>query len=437
MSQTSLPAYTVEFQMKVLAYMANDAEFASIAGAALEAEYFADSVLQWFFEYLGKSPIQHTFVTLREEMVKQANEGLIRQDQVNRFVELYNYLKTPPTPDEQTYITESLSKFVRTQKVKQAITSSVDLIKQEEWGAIESLMTEALRSGFDTMSTGHDFFAEYQERIKKRALEEKNTRILTMIPDLDKVLQGGLEKKQVGLVAGGTGRGKSLFLQWLGRAAILLGYKVLYITLELSEEKIAARYDSMFCRIKPQDLLENTKKALEELEPYKDTYGGRLIIKEYPADTATVGTLKNFYRQMSSMGHQADVVLVDYLDLLKPHRTYNKKHEELDAITVALHGFCKEMNVAVWTATQLNRAGIVMETPDEASIAGALAKLYTVDVALFLAQTSEERELEEMRIIVSKNRNGPAGRIIKLETDYSYLTFYRNALEGSKDDDNA
>ena len=106
------------------------------------------------------------------------------------------------------------------------------------------------------------------------------------------------------------------------------------------------------------------------------------------------------------------MIIVDYLDLIKPHRTYNDVHHETDAITKALRGLSKKLDVPIWTATQLNRGGMVMETPDESSIAGAVAKWFTCDVGLMLAQTKEEREDDEMRIIISKNRNGQAGRTV-------------------------
>lgn len=435
MSQTEPPAYTVEYQLLILAFMANDMQFATIAGDALESSHFSDKALQWFFERLGKDDIQYTFTTLREEMVKQAKAKTIKQEHVSRFIEVYDQLKIDPTPDDKLHITDTLSKFIRTQNVKKAITNSFDLIQDGDWEQIESLVSEATKSGFDTLDHGQNYFDTFKERLARRAAKEADRKISTGIPDLDAIMYGGLAQKQTGLLIGGTGRGKSVFLQWLARVAILLGKKVIYFTLELSEDDIAERFDSMFSRITPADLTVSNKEVFKALDGYQNKYGGSLMIKEYPADVATVNTLKNYYRQLSALGHQADLIIVDYLDLLKPHRNYKDATQELDAITKALHGFGKEMNTRIWTATQLNRSGLAMENPDETGVAGALAKLFTVDVAIFMAQTSEERECEEMRLLVSKNRNGPAGRTIKLDTDYTYLTFYRPPPAGASSED--
>lgn len=428
MSKTETPAYTVEYQIKILAFMANQPQFATLAGDALEPEHFADRALQWFFKKLGKEDIHHSLVTLREEMIRQAKAKTIKAEEVSRFVEVYDFLKVAPTPDEQTHIQETLGKFVRTQNVRKAITDSFDLIKNQQWEELESRVVEATKSGFDVLSMGQDYFKDFEDRLDRRVNQEEYKKLSTGIPALDELMYGGLKNKQLGLIIGGTGRGKSIFLEWLARIAILHGKKVIYFTCELSEDDIAERFDSMFCRIKPNELVTYNAEATKKLDGFRSAYGTSLLVKEYPADTATVNTLKNYYRQLSAMGCQADLVVVDYLDLLKPHRHYKDTTQELDAITKALHGFAKEMNTRVWTATQLNRSGLAMETPDETSIAGALAKLFTADVAIFMAQTAEEREDEEMRLLVSKNRNGPAGRSIKLDTDYTYYTFYREPV---------
>jgi replicative DNA helicase len=121
-----------------------------------------------------------------------------------------------------------------------------------------------------------------------------------------------------------------------------------------------------------------------------------------------------------------DLIIIDYLDLMKPHRTYGDVHAEIDAITKGIVGFAAEFDTAIYTATQLNRAGLVADTPDEAGMAGYIGKQYHADMVMWMAQTREEREDELMRILMSKNRNGKMGTIT-LETNFSYMTFYRES----------
>lgn len=424
-------AHDEDYQQKVLAYTLYDDEFRGICGSSLSSDDWADKPLQWYFDTITKSPVPLTPFTLKEELVKGVKSKKIREEELDKYVDYFNIISKRPTPPEEEYIRTDLNKFVKTQAMKKAILSSFDLIEKGDWDTIISTVTEATKAGLDIMSIGQDYFGEYVERIARRTAGTSSTKFPTGIPDLDEVLNGGPEQKQLALVAGGTGRGKSIFLEWIGRTAILLGKTVVYYTLEIPEDKIGARYDSLFSRVKMKELKHFPKDVESALLGYSSKYKGRLILKEYPADSATVHTLRAHIRQLHSSGIRPDIIIVDYLDLLKPHRNYSSMYEELDSITKALHGMAKELDVCVWTATQLNRSGITAENPDETAIAGSLAKLYTVDIALFLAQSNDERDDEIMRIIVSKNREGLTGRSLKIDTDYSYMTFYRGALSGA------
>ena len=434
-------AYSPEYQLKVLAYMLQNPEFCSLASASLRPENFSDKVMQWYFNRIVSAPEDrhHTKTTLKEELLKAAKKKEIKEDDIPAFLKAFKLLECPPIPVERDHITETLGQFVRTQNVKSAILNSLDLIDQGEWGEIADKISEATTSGFDVMHMGQDYFGDYKSRIERRANAEIQRIFPTQIPDLDVMLTGGIRNKQLGIVAGGTGRGKSIFLEWLAKAAVVLGHKVVYFTLELSEDAVAERFDSMLAKVKLQELTIFDDKVEKALELNFKAYGSNLIIKEYPEDTATVGTLEAFCRQLAAQGFTPDMIIVDYLDLLKPHRTYNDITQEMTKTTQALRGLSKKLDLPIWTATQLNRGGIVMETPDESSIAGAISKWFTCDIGLMLAQTKEEREVDEMRVIVSKNRNGIPGRSITIITEYQYFTFFREMardleVEGDEDD---
>ena len=175
---------------------------------------------------------------------------------------------------------------------------------------------------------------------------------------------------------------------------------------------------------------------MRELSKYHKRFGSSLFIKEYPEDEVTVPELKAHLLQLTHQGFVPDLVIVDYLDLVKPHRIYHEKHTEQDAVVKALRGVSKSIDTRIWSAGQLNRGGLSMETPDESAIAGGISRLFTCDIAIFMAQTIEEREEEIMRLIISKNRNGRTGKTIKLDTEYEFLTFYRNPPEVGNDNNN-
>ena len=431
-------AYSPEYQLKVLAYMLQNPEFCSLASVSLQPENFSDRVMQWYFGKITGALVEdrhHTKLTLKEELLKAAKSKELSADDVPAFLKAFRLVETPPIPVEAEHIRDTLGAFVRTQNVKKAILGSLDLMEREEWGAIADNVQEATTSGFSVMDMGQDYYGDYKERLKRRANADIQRRYPTNIPELDQLLTGGLRNKQLGIMAGGTGRGKSIFLEWIAKAAVVTGKKVIYFTLELSEDAVAERFDSMLSKVLIHELEAYDQKVGDALQLHCKAYGSSLIIKEYPEDSAEVGTLEAFYRQLSAQGIVADMIIVDYLDLLKPHRVYGDPTHEVDAITKALRGLSKKLDVPIWTATQLNRGGIVMETPDESAIAGAVSKWFTCDVGLMLGQTKEEREDDEMRIIVSKNRNGVSGRSVTILTDYKYFTFFRGIAEAIEGDD--
>lgn len=414
---------TEELQAKVLAQMLHDREFCAVAGSHLRPEHFSNAALQFFFKHVATAGMSTD--TLREELISSAKNKVITASEVPAYTRVFEVVKSKPLPVESDYIQGKLSTFIKTQAVKKAFEEGFSLAKEQKWEELVSTMQEAVQQGVDLSDLGHNFFADVEDRVMGRANRERARRIPTGVPELDSVTNGGIKNKQVGIIVGGTGRGKSIFLAWLARMAVLVGKRVVYFTFELSEDEIADRFDSMFAHVRPQELTDYQESILKEVGKVHKAFGSSLIIKHYPADSATVGTLKGFLNTLSGTGIQADLIIVDYLDLIKPHRQYSSPHDEVNAVMKSLVGFAAEYDVACYTATQMNRSGMAADTPDEASMAGYVGKQYHADMVWWMAQTKEEREDEQMRIWISKNRNGLAGCTVTLDTDYSHMTFYR------------
>lgn len=428
---------TEDFQAKTLAFMLHNPEFCSVAADSLGSEQFTNKALQWFYKRLSAKALSP--VTLQEEMICAAKSKEIRQEDISKYVGLYEVIRKPPLPVEQEYISDKLGTFIRTQSVKQAILESLapgGLIEAGSWEEIAERVGQATQAGFQLQNLGSNYFERLIERVNSRATRQKSRRIPTGVPELDHLTHGGIKNKQTGLVIGGTGRGKSIFLQWLARTALMLGKKVLYITMELSEEDIEDRFDSMFARVRPHELNDYQQHVLQEIGKIATMYGDSLIIKHFPMDSATVGTFKAFVRQLSNISIMPDLVLIDYLDLIKPHREYNNRTDEQIAVVKAVVGFGQEFDISIWTATQLNRGGLIMETPDESAQAGSIERQFVADMVFWLAQTKDERADEIMRIVSSKNRNGRTGWSIQLDTQYEFMTFYREK-EQLEEEDNA
>lgn len=430
-------AVTQEYQAKVLAYMLQNPDFCDIASTHLQPEYFNNKALQWFFSTMAESPHKLTPATLREELFQSVRGKTIREEDIGKYASLYDIVVERVIPSEEDYIKDKVDVFVRTQAVKNALVEGVGLAKEAKWDDLVGIMQDAVAAGVNLQDNGYDYLGAIEERIFDRANQRARRKIPTGIPEMDALTYGGIKNGQMGMIVGGTGRGKSIFLQWLARTALLLNKKVVYFTFELGVDDISDRFDSMFSVVKPQELNDYQAEVLEKITDLKNTFGKSLIVQHYPADTATINTLKDFCRRLSQSGIVPDMIIIDYLDLMRPHRTYGDVHAEIDAIAKGIVGFAAEFDTAVWTATQLNRAGMVSDTPDEAGMAGYIGKQYHADMVLWMAQTKEEKEDEQMRLWVSKNRNGRVGTIT-LDTDYSYMTFYSEtkiAEEGTPEEE--
>lgn len=417
-----------EYQVKVLAFMLCDPKFCDTVKVAVAPEDFSDRVLQWFFLKMSKDEDGLTPATLKEELLKAADAKEIKEDQLDLFCDLYKDVIQPPVPAEQKHITRTLREFIKTQNTQRAFLESVELMEEGRWPEIIEKIQAAVTTGIDALEIGHNYFADYKKRITAAINEEAKKKLSTGIPALDEVTYGGIAQKQVGLIAGGTGRGKSLFLSWLTQAAIVRGKIVVYYTLEMPKEDIAARFDSLFCRIKPSEHRERAQEIMYKIGHQMAQYKDSLFIQEYNPGSITMAEISSHYRLLNANGIYPDLVCIDYLDLIKSQRAYNDSYSELDSVSKAICAFAKEYNTRVWTATQLNRSSYAVETPDESSMSGSMAKLFNVDMSIFMAQTNAEREDEEMRLLITKNRNGPAGKTIEIDTDYNYMKFYRERL---------
>lgn len=416
--------YSEEYQVKVLGYMLQNPSFSSIAREAIDREHFANRALQWYYDAIASAPIHLTPVTLREELLKAAKLKLIKEHEVDKVVGYYNFVKQPVLPFEEEHIQSTLTKFIRRQAMKQAILDSMELIKHDQMDEVMERVEAARNKGMDILTVGHNFFADFEQRLLDRANKDDARRLSTGMPELDVVTYGGLKNKQMGLFVGGSGRGKSIALEWLAKAAIIMGRQVVYYTLELSAEDVAERFDSLFCHIKPQELKSLNNEVYKELSDCHARYGNNLIIKEYPEDEASINTIKAHYRQLAAIGVKPDLVIIDYLDLMKPHRNYHDVNQEQTAIVKACRGMSKEFDTRVWSALQLNRGGMAQETPDATGLGGSISRMYTTDLMIIMAQTPAEREDRIMRLVIMKNRNGPADRTIKIATDFEHMTFY-------------
>lgn len=421
--QRSFP-FNRDFQLQILALMYQDLDFLSFAQEVVHPDYFADDILAWYFASMKDHFIdyQHRIdeQVIRNELKKAVAKKKIKQRDIHSYAESFKKIKVPVL--HKAYISDEITTFCRHQAIFKAALEVPDLLNKQDFETLERIWKEALEVGI-VHDIGIEYFVNYTLRVRGR--QDHRKRIMpTGITELDAYLGGGLRPKQLGIWMGPVNRGKSLALMQCAKRAIIAGKKVVHYTLEMSEEEVAERYDSAFSRI-PMKMLEAQEgNLLKYLDIEGVKKGNCLIIKEYPTKKATLGMVMAHYRMCLQTGFVPDMVIVDYLDLLKPSQKRTAKREELTDITEEMRGAAGETDVPWWTATQSRRAAISMELHTEEEVGEDIGKINTADIAVTLNQTTDELHQNIMRAFLAKNRNGPKYRTIKFSTDFDRMCFY-------------
>ena len=308
--------------------------------------------------------------------------------------------------------------------MKSAIAQSISLIKEDRVEEVEALVKEALLINRD-VDTGQDYFSDIAGRWDRIFNKENQVKYKTILPSLNKSLEGGLGSKEMAMVVAPPGVGKSLFLVNQGVHSMIEGRKVLYISLEMSEDKIAQRFDSIMTLV-PQFKLKDPANQLtvkERLEMFQTEFpGSQLVIKEFPTQQASINTIRNLIVQLKNYDEfEPDLLIVDYLELLRPTREIQQEYHAQQKIAEELRGVAMEHDFLTWTATQTNRQGRMVKVITDAELGDSYGKIRTCDFAISLNQSEEEFDEGKMRAFVIKSRNGRPRFTVPMDVDYSVL----------------
>ena len=312
--------------------------------------------------------------------------------------------------EDLEYVQEEFSTFCKNQQLKKALLSSVDLLKAGDFDGIKFLVESALKAGNDK-NVGH----EYNKDIESRFREDARTTIATPWDRVNDILQGGLGNGDFGLIFGNPGGGKSWSLVALGGYAVRMGFNVLHYTLELGEQYVGRRYDAFFSKIPVDQILENRQK-IEELIP---EIPGELIIKEFPTGRATISTIESHIKKVEGMGIKADLIIIDYVDLLSTKKRTADRKGEIDDIYTSTKGLARELNVPIWSVSQVNRAGAKDDVIEGDKAAGSYDKIMITDFCMSLSRKAKDKVNGTGRFHIMKNRYGMDGLTYGVKADTS------------------
>lgn len=323
------------------------------------------------------------------------------------------------------FILDLTEKFARKRELRQALEKSVALMKNEDdFDSIEGLIRKALLVS-RIQNVGHKYFTDVTSRWKLKIEEKNKDKFRTVFETTNKNLDGGLSRKELAFVAGSPGTGKSLYLVNQAAVALAEGRQVLYVSLEMSEDKIANRFDSIITGLPNSSLKESSYqlKLHDRLEKFSGKHpGARLIIKEFPTGTATVNSIRSLLVQLRNYeDFVPDLIIVDYLELLRPIRTTENEYRGQQNIAEELRGLAMEYNCLLWTATQTNRTGSKVAIITETELGDSFGKIRVADFAISLNQTIEEYEQSTMRIFVMKARDSKQRYVVPCNVNYTNL----------------
>ena len=421
----SFSKYGKSFQEKLCMVILGDRAFADQIEEVLDVGFLELNYLKLFlnkvFDYrkkYGVHPSRDIMKTiLRSEL---DNENELTAKQVREF-----YIRSQISPSTDIeYIKDTSLDFCKKQNLKSAMVKSIGLLQSSSFDEISKVINDSLKLGMDN-DEGYEWQRDFEERFKPRFRNPSGTGW----PLIDNICKGGLGQKELGVVIAPTGAGKSMALVHLGTQALREGKTVIHYTLELQDTVVASRYDSCLTKIPLETLTSFKEKIYEEVLEIK----GKLIVKEYPTKTASTQTIRNHLEKLRMRNIEADMIIVDYGDLLRQVRYQKEKRNELESIYEELRGIAVEYKAPVWTASQTNRSGLNAEVITMEAISEAFNKCFIADFIFTISRTIDDKVANTGRLFVAKNRNGPDGLVFPLFMDTANVCI--KVLEPSEADD--
>lgn len=408
MTLSTLSSYGIHFQTKVISSLLTHKEFLVNIHDIISEEYFDNSAHKWviteILKYYDKYHTTPSMEVLKIELKRIDNE-VLQLSIKEQLKEAYR-----ASDDDLAYVEEEFSNFCKNQQLKKALLTSVDLLNAGDYDSIRHLVDNALKAGGDK-----NLGLEYSKDIESRYREEHRIAVPTPWPLFNDLMQGGLGEGDFGLIFGNPGGGKSWTLIALGAYAVQQGFNVIHYTLELGEDYVGRRYDACFTNIPVNTILQHKEAVEKEIIELP----GNLVIKEYSPGKASISTLESHIQKCIDLDFKPDLILIDYVDLLRSKRSKGDRKEEIDDIYVSTKGLARELKVPIWSVSQVNRAGAKDDIIEGDKAAGSYDKIMITDVAISLSRKKEDKVAGTGRFHIMKNRYGIDGMTFGAKIDTS------------------
>jgi replicative DNA helicase len=410
-----LSEYGFGFQVKVIAALFTDRIFLQQIADIIQADYFESDANSWLLEIILEHFRQYKAPPSKDVLkvkITEIENDILKTAVLEQLKEVFRYMES----DDLSFVKDEILKFCKNQEIKRAIMDSVSLLKMGNYDEIKSKMDSAMKAGADT-----DIGLDYVNNVGARYNEAARHTITTGWDVIDDLMDGGLAPGELGVVMAPAGIGKSWMLINIGANAVRAGKTVIHYTLELNENYVGQRYDSVLTGINAQTL----KHHQDTVEDKMRSLTGELTIKYYPTKSVGVMALKAHIEKTIMQGKTPDLIIVDYGDLLKVN-TKKDKHEALEDLYEELRGMAGEYKIPVWTASQAGRSALEEDIIEADKIASSYGKVMVADFLMSLSRKVEDKMSGTGRGHVIKNRFGPDGITLpsKINTNNGQFQFF-------------
>jgi replicative DNA helicase len=376
----------------------------------LKEDYFEDSKYKVIFDEISSFVTEYNEVPTREILsIEVEKRKDINEDSFKQISQVISYLEDDVV--EFDWLVDTTEKWCRDRAIYIALIESIQIADggdaKKAPDAIPSILSDALAVSFDN-HVGHDYLEDYELRYE--SYHKKEDRIEFDLDYFNKITKGGLPNKTLNIALAGTGVGKSLFMCHVASSVLLQGRNVLYITMEMAEERIAERIDANLLNVNIQEIVDLPKQMFEtKVTNLSQKTQGQLIIKEYPTASAHSGHFKSLLNELAlKKSFRPDIIFIDYLNICASSRYRGNSnvnsYSYIKSIAEELRGLAVEANVPIVSATQTTRSGYGSSDVDLTDTSESFGLPATADLMFALISTEDLESLGQIMVKQLKNR---------------------------------
>ena len=401
---------TQTIERTALTHLIYNEDYARKVIPFLKPDYFSNRSERIVFEEIEKFMDKYNALPTQETLTIEVDGRKdLNDEEYKKVVGIISTLDK--TEVDLQWLHDQTEKFCKDKAIYNAVVEGINIIdgkqKDKTPDAIPSILSEALAVSFD-LSVGHDYVEDGLNRYD--FYHKKEEKISFDLDYFNKITKGGLPPKTLNIALAGTGVGKSLVMCHMAANTLMQGKNVLYITLEMAEERIAERIDANLMNVTIDDLHTLPKKMFENyLSKIQKKTSGKLIVKEYPTASAHVGNFRSLIKELAlKRSFKPDIIFVDYLNICASSRFKGNANAGsyfyIKAIAEELRGLAVETNVPIMSATQTTRSGFVSSDIGLEDTSESFGLPATADLMFALISTEELEDLNQICIKQLKNR---------------------------------